>query len=412
MNDAPPRPVFLHVDMDAFFAAIAVRDDPSLAGKPVVIGAPPTQRGVVSTASYEARRYGIHSAMPSSEAFRLCPHAVFLPPDMPRYEAASGRIFQIFNRYTPFVLPLSIDEAFLEVSGSRRLFGDAPLIARRIKSDIQSELRLSCSIGIAPNPFLAKLASELEKPDGLTLLPFDPPSIVAFLRPLPVSRIWGVGRVTRQALEQAGVHLVGQLQDMPLSALKAIVGGQSALHLKELAMGHDSRTLQWNPREKSFSREYTFLRDVQSFQTVADALFPLVEDVAARLRRDGRLASTARLKIRWKSFETQTRQQPFPVPTRLGRDLHAAADSLLRSIPLAHPVRLIGFGVSGLLSQPPPSAQLELFGNPADRNRQRTESLERTADGIRHHHGPSSLRLAREIQPPPAPPDPLPPGKS
>jgi DNA polymerase-4 len=404
MDSAPRQSVFLHVDMDAFFAAIAVRDDPSLAGKPVVIGSPPNRRGVVSTASYEARRYGIHSAMPSSEAFRLCPHAVFLPPDMPRYEAVSADMFRIFDRYTPFVLPLSIDEAFLEVSGGRRLFGDAPSIARRIKEDIRSELRLTCSVGVAPNPFLAKLGSELEKPDGLTILPFDPPAIAAFLRPLPVSRIWGVGRVTRQSLERTGVHSIGQLQDMPLSSLKAVVGESSALHLKELAVGRDPRSLQWDFREKSFSREYTFPQDVQSRRVLSDTLFPLVEDVAARLREDGRLATTARLKIRWASFQTQTRQQPFPAPTRLGRDLHAAADALLRSLSLSKPVRLIGFGVSGLLAPAAPAAQGELFADPPDLSRRRTESLERTADGIRRDHGPSSLRLARELLPPSPPP--------
>ena len=217
--DAPR--VFIHVDMDAFFAAIEQRDHPEWRGKPVVVGAPPDQRGVVSTASYEAREYGIHSAMPSSEAGRRCPHAIFVPPDMVRYEQVSAQVFAIFNRHTPYVEGLSIDEAFLEVAGSRRFFGDGREIAERIRADVRRETGLTCSAGVAPNKFLAKLGSEYRKPDGLTVLPFDRAAIAAFLRPLPVTRVWGVGKVMRAAFDRAALHTIGDLQDAPEALLRA-----------------------------------------------------------------------------------------------------------------------------------------------------------------------------------------------
>ena len=205
-----PR-VFLHVDMDAFYAAIEQRDHPEYRGKPLVVGSPPTERGVVATASYEARAFGIHSAMPSREAGQRCPHAVFVPPDMPRYQAVSEQVFTIFNRYTPFVEGLSIDEAFLDVTGSQRLYGTGEEIGRRIKADILAETALTCSVGIAPNKFLAKLGSEYRKPDGLFVVPFEKKAIVAFLRPLPVTRLWGVGKVTRQAFDRAALHTIGDV---------------------------------------------------------------------------------------------------------------------------------------------------------------------------------------------------------
>lgn len=400
--DAPARRrIFLHVDMDAFFASVEIRDRPDLAGRPVVVGAPPSERGVVSTASYEARRYGIHSAMPSAEALQLCPHAVFLPPDGPRYAAVSRQVFDIFNRFTPLVEPVSVDEAFLDISGALRLFGPPESVARQIKDAIRTELRLTCSVGVAPNKFLAKLGSEYRKPDGLTVIPFDHAGIVAFLRPLTVGQIWGVGKVTQAAFDRVGIHTVGQLQDAPLPVLEAIVGPHAAAHLRGLAFGEDPRPIELNTREKSFSREHTFAHDVRSKAVLEDRLFVLVEDVAASLRADGRLATTARLKLRWKSFDTITRQAPFPEPTRLGEDLHRAARDLLAQVPLHAPVRLIGFGVTNLVDSSAPR-QLELFagdGSPTDaadrRRRSRKEALERTADAIRSRLGPDAIRPLR-----------------
>lgn len=400
--------IILHVDMDAFFAAVELRDHPEYAGKPIVVGAPPNERGVVSTASYEARKYGIHSAMPSSEAYRLCPHAIFLPVDGPRYAAASRQVFAIFDRYTPYVEPLSIDEAFLDVSGATHLFGPPEQIAASIKRDIRAEVGLTCSIGIAPNKFLAKLGSELHKPDGLTLVPFDRASIVRFLRPLPVASIWGVGKVTKAAFDRAGIHLIAQLQDAPLSVIESLVGPHAATHLRALALGEDSRDLVLDWREKSISREYTFPSDIRSKTVLENRLFSLVEEVAAALRADGRLASTARLKIRLVPFETLTRQAPFPMPTRLGEDLHHAAQALLAVAPLHKPVRLIGFGVTGL-SDPsaarPLPQQLCLFpeegssSGPDSVHRAKAEALERTADAIRARHGANAIHPARQLRP-------------
>ena len=391
----PPSRVFLHVDMDAFYAAVEQRDHPEYRGKPVVVGSPPDQRGVVATASYEARTFGIHSAMPSREAGQRCPQAVFLPPDMPRYEMVSAQVFAIFDRYTPYVEGLSIDEAFLDVTGSRRLYGPGEEIARRIKADVLSELALTCSVGVAPNKFLAKLGSEYRKPDGLTVLPFDKKSIVAFLRPLPVTRLWGVGKVTRQAFDRAGLNLIGDVQDAPLALLQSVVGLHNAAHLRSLAFGEDPREIELDVREKTISREHTFLHDEKSRSALDQILFELVEDVARRLRADGRLATGGRLKIRWKDFETFTRQRPFPRPTRIEDDLHALAQTLFRDVALEQPVRLIGFGVTGLTERVG-ERQLDLFDLPVE-SRAKKENLDRAVDRIREAHGTGAIRRARNL---------------
>lgn len=398
MPESAPLPrVFLHVDMDAFYASVEQRDHPEYRGKPVVVGAQPDQRGVVATASYEARIFGIHSAMPSREAGQRCPHAIFLPPDMPRYQMVSAQVFAIFDRYTPFVEGLSIDEAFLDVTGSQRLYGSGEEIGRRIKADILSELALTCSVGVAPNKFLAKLGSEYDKPDGLTVLPFDPKAIVAFLRPLPVTRLWGVGKVTRQAFDRAALHTIGDVQDAPPALLQNVVGPHNAAHLRALAFGEDSRDIELDIREKTISREHTFLHDEKSRASLDNVLFELVEDVARRLRADGRLATGGRLKIRWKDFETFTRQRPFPRPTRIEEDLQALAQALFRDVVLEQPIRLIGFGVTGL-TEHDQSRQLDLFDLPVE-TRVKKEKLDRTIDQIRKAHGPAAIRRARTLPP-------------
>ena len=390
--------VFLHVDMDAFYAAIEQRYHPEYRGKPLVVGAPRDQRGVVSTASYEARKYGIHSAMPSREAARRCPHAIFVPVDMRRYEEVSARVFAILGQYTPYVESLSIDEAFLDVTGSRQLYGSGPEIARRIKDDIKNQLGLTCSIGVAPNKFLAKLGSEFQKPDGLTVLPATRPAIMEFLRPLPVTRLWGVGKVTRQALDRAGLHVIGDIQETSLQRLTQAVGAHAAAHLHALACGDDSREIELDVREKTISREHTFLRDERNRSAVDAMLIHLVEDVARRLRADGRRATGGRLKIRWKNFETFTRQKAFPRPTRMEADLQAMAQHLFKKITLTQPVRLIGFGVTGLVESQH-SQQLELF-EPPDEVRVKKENLDRTVDHIRATYGPDAIRRARHLPPP------------
>lgn len=397
-SPAAPGRVFLHVDMDAFYAAIEQRDHPEYRGKPVVVGAPGDQRGVVATASYEARAFGIHSAMPSREAAQRCPHAIFVPPNMHHYEMVSAQVFAIFGRYTPLVEGLSIDEAFLDVTGSQQLYGTGEQIARHIKADILAETALTCSVGVAPNKFLAKLGSEYGKPDGLTVLPFDTKGIIAFLRPLPVTRLWGVGKVTRQAFDRAALYTIGDIQDAPLERLHGVVGPHNAAHLRALAFGEDSREIELDIREKTISREHTFLHDERSRTVLDNTFFELVEDVARRLRADGRLATGGRLKIRWKDFETFTRQRPFPRPTRLEEDLQALAQALFRDIRLEQPVRLIGFGVTGLVERDG-ARQLDLFDLPVE-TRAKKEKLDQAVDQIRARHGPAAIRRARTLPQP------------
>ncbi len=381
----------LHVDMDAFFAAIEQHDHPEWRGRPVVVGAQPDARGVVAAASYEARRFGIHSAMPSRDAGRRCPEAIFTPVNMARYHDVSRQIFGIFERFTPDIEPLSLDEAFLDVSGAHRLFGPGPEIARRIKATIVAETGLTASIGVAPNKFLAKLASDLNKPDGLTLVPTTRAAIMAFLAPLPVGRIWGVGAVTGAMLNKHGIATIGDLQRIAEPALAAILGRHGAAHLRRLAMGEDARDVAPEREEKRISREHTFPRDCQDAAVIIRLLDDLVEDVARRLRADGRFASVAHLKLRWKDFKTITRQRPLAQPSCDDFTLRHAAQELLRAEPLKQPVRLIGFGVSHLVARS--ESQLSLFPD-APAAPERRERLSHTVDAIRRHHGTESIRRA------------------
>lgn len=386
---------FLHVDMDAFFAAVEQHDHPDLRGKPVVVGAPPNQRGVVAAASYEARKYGIHSAMPSREAGKRCPFAIFLPVNGERYHEVSEQIFRIFERFTPFIEPLSIDEAFLDVTGVRRLFGTGREIALKIKNTIHKETGLTASVGVAVNKFLAKLASGLDKPDGLTVMPDTPEDIMAFLAPLPVSKIWGVGKVTQQDLEKAGIHTINQLQAASADKLTAIVGRNSAEYLLALACGLDSREIELDREEKSMSREYTFPKDCTSPEKIEKVLFDLVEDVGSRLRAAGKYASLAHLKLRWQGFKTITRQKPLERPCCDDFSLMEIALILFRSQKLAKPVRLIGFGVSRLTAHS--AEQLSLF-NTDIKSHEQKEKLSRTIDAIREKFGAKTIRRATSTE--------------
>ncbi len=379
----------LHVDMDAFYTSVEQHDHPEYRGRPVVVGAPPDKRGVVAAASYEARRYGIRSAMPSREAGRRCPDAVFLPPNMRRYQQVSRHIHAVFERYTPLVEPLSIDEAFLDVTGSRRLFGTGEQIAARIKHDIRSETGLTASVGVAVNKFLAKLASDLEKPDGLTVVPRSREGAAAFLAPLPVGRIWGVGPVTQAALEAKGYRTIGDLQQAAAPALAALVGAHAAGHLLSLAWGADDREVETGREEKSLSREHTFDVDCRSPETVRGVLDELVEDVGRRLREGGLYAGVGRLKLRWAGFQTITRQRTFRPPVCDDFSLLAAAHALLEAEQPLKAVRLVGFGVGRL--EPHAEEQLDLFaGEQATRGRH--ERLSQAVDAIRRRLGEDTIR--------------------
>lgn len=387
----PPQKTILHIDMDAFFAAIEVHDHPELKGLPVVIGSPPDRRGVVSTCSYEARKFGIHSAMPSRTAFQRCPKAVFLPPNMKRYHEVSMQIMEIFRRFTPLVEPLSCDEAFLDVTGARYLFGDGVEIARKIKATVLDETGLTCSIGVAPNMFLAKIASDMNKPDGITLVPFSEKQIPAFLAPLPIKRMWGAGKKTQAILTAHRIHTIGDLQTADPAKLAAWIGDRSAATFRRLAFGMDGRELETESEEKSISNEITFDEDLRDAAAIEAALLNLADKVGTRLRRAGFYASTAQIKVRWKDFSTITRQRRMDPPCCDDMTLRETALELMRKEQLHSPVRLIGFGVSGLRTTSA-APQMELFQSVEKQTSTRREQLSRAVDRIRDRFGGKSIR--------------------
>lgn len=389
----------LHIDMDAFFAAVEVHDHPELKGLPVVIGSPPDRRGVVSTCSYEARKFGIHSAMPSRTAFQRCPKAVFLPPNMKRYHEVSQQIMEIFGRFTPLVEPLSCDEAFLDVTGARYLFGDGLEIARKIKAAVNEETGLTCSVGVAPNMFLAKIASDLNKPDGLTVVPTGEKDIAEFLAPLPAKRMWGAGKKTQAILEAHRIRTIGDLQTVDPAKLAAWVGENSAVFFKRLAFGIDERELEMDSEEKSISNEITFDEDLSASKAIEAALLDLADKVGARLRRAGLYAATAQIKVRWKDFSTITRQRRLDPPCCDDITLRETALELLRKETLHSPVRLIGFGVSGL-RYTPDTPQMDLFQTLEKQTSTRREQLSRAVDAIREKFGRASIRRGSSVKDP------------
>lgn len=300
--------------MDAFYASVEERDRPELLGKPVIVGGSPEKRGVVSAANYIARRYGVHSAMPSATAHRLCPHGVHLPPRISYYAKISRQIREIFERFTPLVEPLSLDEAFLDVAGSEHLFGSAVDIAKQIRRAIRNELRLVASVGVAPNKFLAKIASDLRKPDALVVV--EPDKVREFLDPLPVQRLWGVGKQSSQVFERLGIRTVGQLRGWPLDAILARFGC-SGEHLWNLAHGRDDRAVVTEREAKSISHETTFEWDIHDKDVLRAWLVDLVEQVGCRLRQHGLRGRTVHLKVRFADFSTITRSQTIPEPSNI-----------------------------------------------------------------------------------------------
>lgn len=384
----------LHVDMDAFYAAIEVLDHPEWRGKPLVVGSPPDQRGVVSTCSYEARKFGIHSAMPSRTAGKLCPHAVFVSPRMDRYADISAQIMTIFEEFTPLVEPLSLDEAFLDVSGALRLWGDAVAIARELKTRITTRVGLTASVGVAPNKFLAKMASDMNKPDGLTVVPLAQPGIMAFLAPLPVTRMWGVGKVTGARLAKEGIREIGQLQCMEPWRMERLFGKAGAAHMADLARGCDNRPVITHWEEKSISNEHTFLHDETDIERVRQCLLELAEEVGGRLRKSGKLARTGHIKLRFGDFSTITRQLSFPVALSSDRELIACAMTLFERERVSRTIRLVGFGVSNLAGQEQePQAQQELFAELSDGKRNhRDRKLDQAVDALRHSYGSEAIK--------------------
>lgn len=393
-------PIFLHVDMDAFFSSIEQHDHPEFKGRPVVVGSPPNQRGVISAASYEARRFGIHSAMPSRTAYQKCRHAVFLPVNMARYKEVSRHIMRIFESYTPLVQPLSIDEAFLDVTGAQRLFGSGSEIAEKIRRDIREQTGLTASVGVAPNMFLAKIASDMNKPDGLTVVPFEQNAIEQFLAPLPIKRMWGVGAVTQKKLLSLGLTTIGDLQQCDPARLERAIGAHAAAAFTQLARGIDPRKIETTFVEKSISNEITFSEDLSERTEIEAAYKQLIDKVASRLRKAGFYAGTLHLKIRWSDFSTITRQTSISPPCNDDITLREIGMELLRNHLQNRAVRLIGFGAGKLhRSDQSNGAQLDLFEIPDTTAHDKRKRLSQTADNIKQKYGPESLRRGSNLNP-------------
>jgi len=383
--------MILHIDMDAFYASVEERDRPGLRGKPMVVGGNPDKRGVVAAANYAARYFGIHSAMPTAQAKRLCPHLIVLPPRHAYYAQISQHIRDIFHRYTPLVEPLSLDEAFLDVTHSQQLFGEAARIGWRIKREIQKELTLTASVGVAHNKFLAKVASDVSKPDGFLVVDLD--NVQPFLDPLPVTKLWGVGTVGNRRLQQLGIRTIGELRAQPRSLLDELFGSWGE-QLWELAHGIDDRAVVPDHRAKSLSHETTFAEDITDVESLRGWLLDLTRQVAARLRTNRLRGRTVHLKIRFSNFRTITRSHTFPVATDVTQELwNAAAAMLTKNLPIPpRGVRLLGFSVSGFDSAK--SRQADLFCE--DENAKNVR-LDTVSDWIQKRFGPAALSRATEL---------------
>jgi len=380
--------------MDAFYASVEVLDNPALKGKPVIVGGSTEARGVVSAASYEARRFGVHSAMSATRARRLCPAGVFLPVRMERYAVVSRQVFAIFGAYTDLVEGLSIDEAFLDVTGSQRLLGPAEDIGRDIRRRVREELGLTCSVGLAPNKFLAKVASDLDKPDGFVVV--RPGEEAAFMAPLPVKRIWGIGRVSAKRLSDLGIETVSDLLRYPLATLEGLFGSNAG-HFLDLARGIDDRAVEPGGDQKSIGAEITFAKDIADADELRRVLDGLVERVARELREEEMRARTVNIKARYPDFTTVTRAQTLSGATASTRKIRDTARDLLeiRLERGGRPLRLLGVSVSNLEREGQKYEQGELFSERADARR---EKLERTIDGIKQEYGDNSVRPGDQLK--------------
>ncbi len=374
----------LHVDMDAFYASVEQFDNPELAGQPVIVGGA-GGRGVVAAASYEVRRFGVHSAMPMREALKRCPHAVVVRPRMKRYREISGRVFEIFGEFTDLVEGLSLDEAFLDVTGSTGLFGSAEAMAREIKNRIRVRTGLTASVGVSHNKLLAKLASEMNKPDGLAMI--RPAEVTTILDPMPVRRLHGIGAKTAARLEQQGIHTLGQLRRAPESVLWPLFR-RDTREMRERASGIDDRPVVSDAPEKQISSEETFDVDIKDHEELRQRLAHLADRTAERLRARQLKAGMISIKVRRRDFETYTRQKSFSPPTQETRLVVQVATELLNRWLDEQPraaVRLLGVGVSDLA----PAQQLDLF---TTRESAESGKLDETLDRIRGKYGTEALK--------------------
>ncbi len=389
--------------MDAFYASVEVLDNSSLRGKPVIVGGG-AKRGVVSAASYEARKFGVHSSIPMSKAMRLCPHGVFLPVRMERYKEVSDRVFGIFRRYTPLVEPVSLDEAFLDVTASVQLFGPPEEIARRIRAEVRAETGLTVSAGVASSKLVAKIASDMNKPDGMTVVPHGKER--EFLAPLQVGRLWGVGEVTRSALAEMGVQKIADLAGLPEEVVIRKLGKHGA-HLHRLAHGIDDREVEPEREIKSMGREETFDEDLLETLDLRKQLLDIATRTAARLRSHGLKGKTVTLKVKYSDFRLVTREVTLPLGIDDGGEIFRQALLLLEKTAAGKkPVRLLGIYLSNFGEEPgrdAGSGQISLFGYPPQpavpsrrppgvRDPARTAKLNAAVDRIRGKYGAKGVR--------------------
>ncbi len=378
----------LHVDLDAFFAAVEQRDNPALRGKPVVVGGGgPNDRGVVSTASYEARVFGVHSAMPLRTAGALCPGAIFVPVDGRKYQRVSGEVMDILRRFTPQIEPLSIDEAFLDMTGTEGLFGSGEEVGRKIMQAIRDELELTASVGVAANRLVAKIASDLRKPNGLVVVPAGEEQ--SFMAPLAIERLWGVGAKTRLALADYDIKTIGDLAALPVDVLLRRFGSQGAV-LSARARGVGDTEVGGDMAAKSISHEHTFAVDTDEWAVIQRTLLALAEGVGGRLRASGVLAATVAVKIRDSDFVTITRQKTLEEPTDSTDIIWRTACALARREVKGMRVRLLGVAATGLAEQ----RQMPMFQEEDDRHRRAVEAT----DALRKRYGPRSIRRASLLQ--------------
>ena len=400
MNDGPS---ILHVDMDAFYASVEVLLDPSLAGKPIIVGGA-GDRGVVASCSYEARAYGIHSAMPSTRARRLCPHAVFLSGRHDLYAEYSRRIHDVFSEFTPLVEGIALDEAFLDVSGAHRLFGSGEQIAHAIRDRVRAEVHLECSVGVATIKLLAKLASKAAKPKatfkgrapGAGVVVVEPGRELAFLHPLPVESLWGVGPATATRLRRFGVTTIGDLAAVPVASLVGALGDALGRHLHELSHGRDPRPVEPDREVKSISHEETYAHDFVEHPPLRNEAVRMADAVAARLRKARLAGRTVTVKVRFHDFSTITRSHSLPAAVDSGPVIARAAVALLDQVDVTPGVRLLGVGVSNLVEDGARQLSLEDVGDEAA-----WTDASRAVDAIRSRFGADAVgpaALARDGQ--------------
>ena len=400
------EPTILHVDLDAFFASVEQLADPSLRGRPVVVGGL-GPRGVVAAASYEARRFGVYSATPMARARRACPDAVFLAPRLDAYATASAEVMGILESVTPLVEPISMDEAFLDVSGARRLSGSGPEVAASIRTRVRAETGLTASVGVATTKILAKIASDDAKPDGLRVVAAG--RELDYLHPLPVERLWGVGPATRGRLARYGVRTIGDLAALPEATLVSALGVAQGHHLHALAWNRDERRVAPGRQVKSVGHEETFPTDVVDRAVLEREILRLADKVAERLRRGSRTARTVQLKLRYADFSTITRSRTLAEPTDLAREVARTATTLLRAVDLGDGIRLLGVSAQQLDAAKAVQGALS-FGSPNDSevldDREERGRLERSVDAVRARFGADAVVAARSVPSPSRPPSP------